>query len=229
MSEDPYPSARHRMVAEQLIERGITDPRVLQAMSEVPRHLFVPEEVRDQAYADGPLPIGENQTISQPFIVALMTQLLHLQGHETVLEIGTGSGYQAAILGSLARQVYSIERHEALAEQAARVLQELGYENLVVISGDGSRGLLAHGPYDGIIITAATPRVPKIILEQLADGGRLVLPAGGERGQMLERWTRRDARRAGGRGSRYKREKILPVAFVPLRGKLGWQEKEWKL
>jgi len=213
-------AARHRMVAEQLADRGITDPRLLEAMADVPRHLFVPEEHRHLAYADGPLPIGEDQTISQPFIVALMTQLLELKGDETVLEVGTGSGYQAAILSKLARQVFTIERHDSLARQAAQTVYELGYTNLIVMTGDGSRGLLAHGPFDGILITAATPRVPSLLLEQLAEDGRLVLPTGGEQGQMLERWTRR--------GNRYRREEITPVAFVPLRGKLGWKEQEWK-
>ncbi|GAB4578898.1 MAG: protein-L-isoaspartate(D-aspartate) O-methyltransferase [Anaerolineales bacterium] len=220
MIKDPYASPRHRMVTEQLVARGITDPRVIQAMSSVPRHLFVPEELRAQAYDDGPLAIGENQTISQPYIVALMTELLHLQGHETVLEIGTGSGYQAAILGKLAKQVYSIERHDALARRAALVLHELGYTNLIIMTGDGSRGLLAHSPYEGILITAAAPRVPEILLKQLADGGRLIVPTGGEKGQQLERWTRQ--------GSEFKGEIIIPVAFVPLRGKFGWQENEWR-
>ena len=220
MPEDPYTLSRRQMVVEQLIERDITDPRVLQAMSEVPRHLFVPEEHRHLAYADGPLPIGEDQTISQPYIVALMTQLLELQGDETILEIGTGSGYQAAILGKLARIVYTIERHDSLARQAAQTHYELGYENLVVMTGDGSRGLLAHGPFDGILITAAAPHVHPLLLEQLSEGGRLILPTGGERGQMLERWTRHS--------DHYRHEDITPVAFVPLRGKLGWQEKEWK-
>jgi protein-L-isoaspartate(D-aspartate) O-methyltransferase len=219
-AEDPHASPRHRMVAEQLAARDITDPRVLEAMRQVPRHLFVPQEHRSLAYADGPLPIGEDQTISQPYIVALMTQLLELKGDETVLEIGTGSGYQAAILGKLARQVYSIERHDALARQAAHTLHELGYTNLVVMTGDGSRGLLAHGPFNGIVITAASTRVPPLLLEQLTESGHLVLPTGGEKGQMLERWTRQ--------GNRFKREEITPVAFVPLRGKSGWQEKEWK-
>jgi protein-L-isoaspartate(D-aspartate) O-methyltransferase len=224
MTEDPSASARHYMVTEQLLARGITDPRVLDAMSSVPRHLFVPEEFYDQAYADGPLPIGENQTISQPYIVGLMTQLLRLRGDEVVLEIGTGSGYQAAILGKLARQVYSIERHEPLAEHATQVLHELGYDNVVVMTGDGSRGLLAHSPFNGILIAAATPQVPQVILEQLAEGGRLIVPTGGEGGQMLERWTRRDNRR----GKRFKHEEIIPVAFVPLRGKLGWHEEDWR-
>jgi len=219
-AEDSYTLARHQMVAEQLATRDITDSRVLEAMREIPRHLFVPEEHRHLAYADGPLPIGENQTISQPYIVALMTQLLELKGGETVLEIGTGSGYQAAILGKLARQVYTIERHEALAQQAASILHELGCTNIVVMTGDGSRGLLAHAPFDAITITAAAPRVLPMLLDQLSEGGHLILPVGGEKGQMLERWTRH--------GGRFRREEIAPVAFVPLRGKLGWQEKEWK-
>lgn len=220
MSEDPYTSARHQMITEQLIGRGIMDTRVLQAMATVPRHRFVPEEHRHLSYVDGPLPIGEDQTISQPFIVALMTQLLALKGDEIILEIGTGSGYQAAILAQLAKQVFTIERHDSLAREAACILNELGYENLVVMTGDGSRGLLAHGPFDGIIVAAAAPKVPSVLLEQLTNGGRLVLPTGGTQGQMLQRWTRR--------GDRFKHEQITPVAFVPLRGKLGWQEKEWK-
>lgn len=220
MSEDPYASARYQMITDQLVARGITDLRVIQVMSTIPRHIFVLEEFRNQAYTDGPLSIGENQTISQPYIVALMTQLLRLEGHETVLEVGTGSGYQTAILGKLARQVFSIERYEVLAQRATRVLHTLGYENLVIMTGDGSRGLLAHGPFDGIIITAAAPRVPQIMFEQLADGGRLVAPVGGVEGQVLERWTRR--------GGRFKREKIIPVSFVPLRGKHGWREEDWK-
>lgn len=215
-----YTAERHRMVAEQLVARGITAPRVLQAMRAVPRHLFVPEEYRHLAYADGPLPIGEDQTISQPYIVALMTQLLELKGDETVLEIGTGSGYQAAVLGKLARQVYTIEIHDTLARKAARTLQQLGYSNVSVMTGDGSRGLLAHGPFDGILVAAAAPEVRGVLLEQLANGGRLVIPIGGEAGQVLQRWTRR--------GNHFKREEIAPVAFVPLRGKLGWQEQEWK-
>lgn len=220
MTENPYASARHYMVTEQLLARGITDPRVLEAMSALPRHLFVPEEVREHAYADGPLPIGENQTISQPYIVALMTQLLRLEGHETVLEVGTGSGYQTALLCTLARQVFSVERYEALAQRATRILHELGYENLAIMTGDGSRGLLAHGPFDAILITAAAPSVPQTMLEQLAEGGRLVVPVGGAEGQVLERWTRR--------GRRFKHEKIIPVSFVPLRGKYGWQEQDWQ-
>jgi protein-L-isoaspartate(D-aspartate) O-methyltransferase len=208
------------MVVEQLVARGITDQRVLEAMSDVPRHLFVPREHRYLAYADGPLPIGKDQTISQPYIVALMSQLLELQEDEIVLEIGTGSGYQAAILSKLARQVFTIERHDSLARKAAHTLNKLGYTNLTVLTGDGSRGLLAHGPFDGILITAAAPRVPALLLEQLIEGGRLVLPIGGQQGQMLERWTRR--------GDHYHHEEITPVAFVPLRGKLGWKEQEWR-
>jgi len=221
MTEAPFFEAeRQRMVEEQLVLRGIRDERLLDALREVPRHEFVLPEFRHLAYSDGPLPIGEDQTISQPYIVALMTELLDLQGDEAVLEIGTGSGYQAAVLSILAREVYTVERHLVLAERAALTLNELGYRNVHVITGDGSRGLPAHGPYGGIIATAAAPRVPQVLLDQLADGGVLVIPVGGFRGQILQRWTRQE--------EDYIEEKIAPVAFVPMRGRWGWGEEEWQ-
>lgn len=216
---DYYASKRQKMVDGQLVTRQIADPRVLAAMGNVPRHLFVPEEYRHQAYADGPLPIGSGQTISQPYIVALMTQLLELEGDETVLEIGTGSGYQAAILADLAVKVYSIERHPDLAERARLVLDELKLTNIEVIVGDGSLGLPEHAPYQAIMVTAAAPEVPRPLLKQLAEDGRLVVPVGGMGGQSLQVWVRR--------GEAFSHQSVLPVAFVPLRGKFGWESSRW--
>jgi len=178
-----YELGRRRMVSEQLSARNIRDRRVLAAMGAVPRHRFVPEEHRHLAYSDGPLPIGGGQTISQPYIVALMTQLLLLDGKETVLEIGTGSGYQAAVLAYLAQQVHTIERQSGLAERARAALTNLGIMNVAVHLGDGSLGLPEHAPYQAILVTAAAPEVPRLLLEQLAEGGRLVLPVGGRLGQ----------------------------------------------
>jgi len=215
-----YTQERLRMVVEQIQARDIYDERVLEAMRKVPRHRFVPPEHWHLAYADCPLPIGQSQTISQPYIVSLMTELLLLGGNEVILEIGTGSGYQAAILSLLAREVYTIERHQHLATQAAEVLAELGLTNVHVHVGDGSLGWPEHAPYDGVIATAAAPRVPKPLLEQLADGGRLVIPVGGRGGQYLERWLRQ--------GEKFKHEQGVPVAFVPLLGEYGWQETSWE-
>jgi protein-L-isoaspartate(D-aspartate) O-methyltransferase len=219
--ESFYEIERQRMVEEQLASRDIRDRRVLQAMRAVPRHLFVPPEYRHLAYSDGPLPIGCGQTISQPYIVALMTQLLRLRGDENVLEVGTGSGYQAAILAHLARQVHTIERHPDLAERAAAVLRSLGLNNVRVHIGDGSLGLPEQAPFQAIIVTAAAPQVPQTLLDQLAEGGRLVVPVGGKLSQFLERWRRR--------GTRFQQEIVAPVAFVPLRGRYGWQEDEGEI
>ena len=186
MSEEAYFSTeRQRMVDEQLLERDIVDPRVVDAMRITPRHSFVPIEHRHLAYADGPLPIGRGQTISQPYIVALMTQLLELKGDETVLEIGTGSGYQAAVLASIAKEIHTVERYADLARLAARVLDDLGLRNVHVHVGDGSRGLVEFAPFAAIIVTAAAPSIPKPLLEQLAEGGRLVIPVGSRGGQIL--------------------------------------------
>jgi protein-L-isoaspartate(D-aspartate) O-methyltransferase len=218
--DDQMEADRERMVKEQLIWRGIRDERLLDAMRAVPRHRFVRKEHQHLAYTDGPLPIGYGQTISQPYIVALMTQMLELEGHENVLEIGTGSGYQAAILGHLARQVHTIERLPALAERAAAVLEELGLFNVHVHTGDGSLGLPDHAPYHAILVTAAAPVVPQALLDQLADLGRMVIPVGGQGGQYLERWRRE--------GTRFDHEDSVPVAFVPLRGRFGWGEANWQ-
>ncbi len=206
------------MVEEQLAGRDITDPRVLDAMRSVPREAFVPSDVAHLAYADAPLPIGLRQTISQPYIVALMVQLAELKGDETVLEVGTGSGYQAAILARLARQVYSIEYLAELAEGARQALRRLGVANVEVITGDGSRGLPEHAPYGAIVVAAAAPRAPEPLKEQLADGGALILPVGGRDGQILERWRRK--------GDDLSRERITGVAFVPLCGEHGWEASE---
>jgi protein-L-isoaspartate(D-aspartate) O-methyltransferase len=215
---DSYQEDRLRMVRSQIKGRGVRDQRVLQAMRDVPRHLFVPSERRHLAYTDGPLPIGGGQTISQPYIVALMTELLDLSGSERVLEVGTGSGYQAAVLSKLAAQVYSLDRIAELAEQARIRLEDMGCTNVEVQVGDGSQGLPEHAPYDGILVTAAAPQVPEALKQQLADGGSLVLPVGSRAGQILERWTRE--------GDSFRAEKIAPVAFVPLIGEQGWSENE---
>lgn len=204
---------RKHMVAHQLRARGITDARVLAAFESIPRHLFVPEESRPWAYEDCPHPIGFGQTISQPFIVAFMTQSLELIGTERVLEVGTGSGYQAVILSCLAQEVHTIELIPALADRAAHTLADLGIKNVFVHIGDGSQGWAESAPYEAIIVAAAAPRVPKSLLKQLTDHGRMILPVGGSGYQELELW-RRD-------GESFSQETLLPVAFVPLRGKEG--------
>jgi protein-L-isoaspartate(D-aspartate) O-methyltransferase len=208
-----YEEGRRLMVEHQLRRRGIGDRRVLEAFESVPRHLFVPEELRRSAYNDLPLPIGFKQTISQPFIVAYMTQALGLTGAERVLEVGTGSGYQAAILASLAREVHTVELIPALADRATATLAELGITNVFVHLGDGSQGWIEAAPYDAIIVAAAGSRVPKPLLDQLAPHGRMILPVGAGKAQELEFW-RRD-------GNSFSHETLLPVAFVPLRGKEG--------
>jgi protein-L-isoaspartate(D-aspartate) O-methyltransferase len=203
------------MVDRQIASRGVTSPRVLNALLEVPRHQFVPERQRQYAYQDSPLGIGLGQTISQPYIVAYMTEKLKLTGVERVLEIGTGSGYQAAILAELAEEVHSIERHPQLAEGAARLLAELGYENIQVHTRDGTAGLAEFAPYQAVMVTAAGPDVPQPLLDQLDDGGRLVMPVGSRGGQYLVRIERR--------GDDLVRENLAPVAFVPLIGEHGWE------
>ena len=208
---------RRRMVDSQLRSRDITDQSVLAAMGQVPRHRFVRPVDQPLAYADAPLPIGHRQTISQPYIVALMTQLVEPRPEDTLLEIGTGSGYQAAILAALARRVISVERIPELAAQARSVLSDLGIGNVEIVEGDGTRGYAAEAPYAGIVVTAGAPRLPDALRDQLADGGRLVLPVGSRDGQMLERWTRH--------GGEVQRERIAPVAFVPLIGEQGWSEE----
>ncbi len=204
------------MVLEQLAERDISDERVLQAMREVPRHLFVPEERRSQAYYDRPLSIGYGQTISQPYIVAYMTALLELTGEEKVLEIGTGSGYQTAILSRVSCQVITVECIKELADSARVRLAEQGYDNVRVYLGDGGVGLSGEAPFDAIMLTAASPEIPQPLCQQLADGGRLVGPIGSRYDQVLVRLRRR--------GNDWEREMLGPVIFVPLTGKHGWQD-----
>lgn len=217
--EAQYARQRKSMVADQIVARGIRDPLLIDALLEVPRHRFVPRENASMAYADGPLPIGQGQTISQPYIVALMTELLKLTGEENVLEVGTGSGYQAAVLARLARQVHTIERHGPLAERAERCLQDLGVTNVQIHVGDGSLGLPKYAPFDAIIVTAAAPKVPQPLLEQLAPAGRLVIPVGASGAQDLQRWRREN--------DNFEYESVLPVAFVPLRGEHGWKIERW--
>jgi protein-L-isoaspartate(D-aspartate) O-methyltransferase len=213
---DYYQSLRDEMVEQQMRARGITDERVLEAMRRVPRHLFVPPGRRDRAYDDTPLPLGEGQTISQPYMVAWMTELLCLRGNEVVLEVGTGSGYQAAVLGVLAKKVYTIERIPSLAEAAARLLTELSLDNVEIVVGDGSKGLKEHAPYDGILVTAGSPGVPQVLVEQLADGGRLVIPVGPASMQMLNVITRR--------GDDVETNQVGSCVFVPLVGMYGWEQ-----
>lgn len=215
MSSQPdFKTLRERMVREQLAARNITDPRVLDAMRRIPRHLFVPHFAQDMAYEDGPLPIGRDQTISQPYIVALMTQMLELKPDDSVLEIGTGSGYQTAVLCELARFVYSLERHGELGERASRLLGELGYDNVEVYLGDGSQGLADMAPYDAIIVSAAAPAIPGPLRAQMANGGRLVLPVGDHHQQFLHRVRRS--------GNSWNMETSIPVMFVPLLGRHGF-------
>jgi protein-L-isoaspartate(D-aspartate) O-methyltransferase len=209
-------NARERMVEEQLVGRGIADQRVLQAFRSVPREQFVSPAQQQAAYDDGPLPIGDGQTISQPYIVALTCQALQLRGHERVLEIGTGSGYAAAVLAMLAKEVFSVERLPELAARASQRLQALGYENVAVLCGDGTLGWPEHAPYDAIAVAAGGPSVPQALLAQLALGGRLVIPVGAsESTQVLVRVTRLGH-------TDYRHEKLSDVRFVPLIGEQGW-------
>src|SRR5271154_4433739 len=182
---DRYAVQRQKMVNAQLRARGIRDERVLAAMERVPRHLFVPDEYQSSAYEDHPLPIGNGQTVSQPYIVAFMLEVLSLDGSEKVLEIGTGSGYQTALLAELARQVYSVERIEVLAHSAEATLRLLGYANVSLPVGDGSRGLVEYAPFDAIVVSAAAPQIPKRLLEQLREAGRMVIPVGPPDAQEL--------------------------------------------
>jgi protein-L-isoaspartate(D-aspartate) O-methyltransferase len=208
---------RAAMVVEQLIPRNISDKRVLEAFRKVPRHEFVPEDLRQSAYNDYPLPIGENQTISQPYMVALMTECLKLKDGEKVLEIGTGSGYQAAILGEIAGEVYSVERFKDLADKASEILHSLGYKNIHIKAGDGTLGWSEFAPYDGIVVTAGAPGVPESLVKQLKDGGRLVIPIdSGGFGQILTLVERV--------GHTTRQSDICACTFVPLIGKEGWPE-----
>ncbi|MEW6606134.1 MAG: protein-L-isoaspartate(D-aspartate) O-methyltransferase [bacterium] len=205
-----YTSLREQMIQEQIIARGVSDQLVLKAMLKVERHKFVPDEVKEMAYIDSPLPIGENQTISQPYIVALMTELLGLKGDEKVLEIGTGSGYQAAILAEIVKEVYTIEILKPLADTARQKLQKLGYKNIKVKCGDGYKGWEEYAPYDGIIVTCAPDHIPQPLTEQLKIGGRMVIPVG-ESYQVLLLLTKIS-------NTQFSRKPIIPVRFVPMTG-----------
>ena len=196
------------MVKNQLEKRGIQDERVLQIMRKTPRHLFIPENLKDVAYEDGPLPIGEGQTISQPYIVALMTELLELNGNERILEIGTGSGYQAAVLSPLVKEVYSIEVVRSLAENASKKLKEMHYNNVIVKWGDGYHGWAEHAPFDDIIVTAAPKEVPQTLIDQMKVGGRLVVPVGSYFQKLKVITKLRDGKTG--------EENIISVRFVPM-------------
>lgn len=214
---DPFGLRRKAMVDTQIRRRGIQDERVLSCMEEVHRHLFVPSGMEEDAYLDRPLPIGHGQTISQPYIVARMTELLELEPDDLVLEIGCGSGYQAALLAKLAGAVISIERIEAVAQNAEENLRKAGISGVRVIIGDGTTGFPDGAPYNAILLTAATPEVPSPLLSQMAEGGRLVAPVGDADIQYLVRIRRQ--------GENYLRESFEPVRFVPLIGRYGWSER----
>lgn len=217
MSDIDFEKLRIAMVGQQLVPRGISDSKVLDAFSKVPRHEFVPEELKRSAYDDYPLPIGDAQTISQPYMVALMTECLRLKGKEVVLEIGTGSGYQAAILGEIAKIVYSVERFPELAQRADKLLRSLGYSNINIKVGDGTLGWEEFAPYDGIVVTAGAPDIPSSLVKQLKDGGRLVIPLGRDGfGQVLTVVERA--------GKSVNISEICACTFVPLVGKEGWAE-----
>jgi protein-L-isoaspartate(D-aspartate) O-methyltransferase len=215
-----FAAARRAMVENQIRKRGVVSPVVLNAMLAVPRHEFVPAEFQVDAYADKPLPIGESQTISQPYIVAAMTEALELSSDDRVLEIGAGSGYQAAVLSLLAREVFSVENDESLANAAQQRLASLGYTNVQVRQGDGSEGFPAAAPYDAIVVTAAAPRIPSALADQLREGGRLVIPVGGVGSQELVRARKEN----GGLISRV----LFDCQFVPLLGRYGWSLDDWR-
>jgi protein-L-isoaspartate(D-aspartate) O-methyltransferase len=212
---DAFARARTRMVEEQLVSRGIRSPAVLDAMGRVPRHHFVTPAHRQRAYADSALPIGAGQTISQPYIVALMTEALAPHSSERILEIGTGSGYQTAVLAELAGTVFTIERHAELAELAQRILDELGYRNVHYRLGDGTLGWPEAGPFDGIVVTAGAPAVPATLGAQLRDGGRIIMPVGSLEEQDLYCYWKE--------GDRLRSEWLTSCRFVPLVGREGWE------
>jgi protein-L-isoaspartate(D-aspartate) O-methyltransferase len=215
---EDFKKLRDLMVDAQLIPRGIKDERVLSAMRKVPRHIFVDDYMQHKAYDDMALPIGDEQTISQPYMVAIMTELLELKGSEKVLEIGTGSGYQAAILGELSSEVFTIERKALLAKKAGERFQALGYINVHVITGDGTLGLPEESPFDRILITAGSPKIPEPLIEQLADGGIIIAPVGIRFSQQL--LIVRKSKEG------ISEQTHVPCVFVPLIGKHGWPEDE---
>ena len=210
-----YTRLRERMVSNQLVARGITDIRVLEAMRRVPRHLFVSRALRDQAYGDFPLPIGDQQTISQPYIVAEMTQALQLDGDDRVLEIGTGSGYQAAVIAQIASRIYTIERKHALFLQSRALFDKLGYYNIVTRYSDGTTGWMDESPFDAIIVTAGAPGVPPALVDQLVPGGRMVVPVGTEASQQLIKLVK-DSK------GRVRTTDLGGCRFVKLIGEQGW-------
>ncbi|MFH1621879.1 MAG: protein-L-isoaspartate(D-aspartate) O-methyltransferase [Candidatus Omnitrophota bacterium] len=210
-----FDSLREEMVEKQLLTREIRDQKVLDVFRKVPRHKFVPEEYLKSSYGDFPLPIGEDQTISQPYIVALMTQLLELKEVDKVLEIGTGSGYQTAILANLAKEIYSLERRESLAKYAKSLLKELGYNNITIRIGDGTLGLEEFAPYDKIIVTAAAPSLPETLKDQLSDNGRIVIPISVGFGQVLNLFIKDK--------NKLIKKDICGCTFVPLIGKYGYK------
>lgn len=217
MDEESFQRERVEMVERQIAARGVRDSRVLEAMRKIPRHLFIPPAYRNAAYEDRPLPIGESQTISQPYIVAVMTELLQPYSQDTILEIGTGSGYQAALLSQLAARIITLERLPTIAEQARKNLEALGIANVEVEVSDGTLGWPKKAPYNGILITASTPDIPPPLIDQLADGGRLVAPVGGQGYQELVKLVKL--------GGKVERTYHGGVVFVPLIGRYGWQRE----
>lgn len=211
-----FPELRELMVTSQLIARGIKDERVLAAMRKVPRHLFVGEDLKYRAYDDIALPTGEGQTISQPYMVAVMTELIEFSGDENVLEVGTGSGYQTAILAELSKEVFTIERYRSLSDTAKNTLTSLGYNNIHFMVGDGTQGWPEKAPFQRILITAAAPNIPETLIEQLSEGGIIVIPIGDRSSQQLVRGEKH-------KGKLYE-EYHTPCVFVPLVGKYGWKE-----
>jgi protein-L-isoaspartate(D-aspartate) O-methyltransferase len=218
MAQAPYKSERQAMIEDQLRRRGISDERVLEAMLAVPRHEFVPLQAIDFAYEDRPLPIGEAETISQPYMVAVMTQAASIEPGDKVLEVGAGSGYQAAILAHLGARVYAVERNYRLAELARARLARLGYSSVEIIWGDGTEGYLAAAPYQVIVVTAGAPQIPDPLRDQLADGGRLLIPVGSHYQQNLYLVSKR--------GNEFVKRILDPCQFVPLVGKYGWPERD---
>ena len=218
---DRYSKQRKKMVDAQIRSRGVRDERVLRAMEKIPRHLFVDEGLIDQAYSDSPLPIGEKQTISQPYIVAIITEALELKGSEKVLELGTGSGYQAAILAELADRVFTIERIALLAQKARKLLESLNYYNVVIRVGDGTYGWREESPFDAIAVSAGSPSIPRTLVEQLAIGGRLVIPVGDRYSQNLIKLTRLSEN-----PNDVKKEDLGGCRFVNLIGEHGWKVEQ---
>ena len=211
-----FDKLRLEMVDRQLIPRGIKDDKVIEVFRNIPRHEFIPSKYQNSSYGNFPLPIGEDQSISQPFIVALMTQTLEINNTDKVLEIGTGSGYQAAILASLAKDIYSVERRDPLAKEAENTLRKLGFTNLKLKIGDGTLGWEEFAPYDKIMVTAAAPSLPEPLKEQLNPNGKIVIPIAAEFGQILTLFTKD--------GNKFNKEKVCECAFVPLIGQYGYEE-----